>query len=303
MLLLAAGALLSCSNNDDSPSNVTAADFSTAISENPQQGDQIGVISASTTEGVTFAITASEPSGAFAVNPTTGELTVADPAAFDFESRSQVTGTVSISNGESTAFSIVNIALTNADDILTLLTTSRAAYEAETSGWIQITEEEYDLLAERMAEITKVGVPEFNYPSASDGEFIDNIVVSNSINMTIPAESYFFAFRYFAEENVPEAQVRPKISEQGPITGFVGRGPLPPHSAGDVFFVKKGDTQRTQSSASYMALYSPYSMGWVSSNDNTLYYRLNGNGSDLPLTASTFLALQQGLTTKVLQWD
>lgn len=297
------GALLvqSCKSDDPAAPAIAAADFTGVLAENPEEGTTIGNISASEAEEATFEIVTSAPSGAIALDALTGEMTVADVTAFDFETRQTITATVNVSNGESEAFSNVTITITDADDILTLLTTSRSAYENETSGWVQITEAEYNLLAERMADTYKVGVPDFDY-GVADGEFIPDITISNSTNITIPFDSYFFAFRYTAMENVPLPQVRPKVSEQGPITGFVGRGPLPPHAAAEVFFVSKGEQVRTTSSASYLALYSPYRTGWVDNSSNTLYYR-NGNGSDLPLTATPFQALQQGLTTTIKQWD
>ncbi len=293
--------VVSCSKEDSPPPQLTAADFTTTIEENPQQGDVLGTVVASASEGVTFSIANSDPQGAFAVNATTGEVTVADASLFDFETRTSATANVSVENGTQQSFASVFVTITNADDILTLLTTSRQAYMDETSGWVQITEAEYNLLAERMADIFKVGVSDFDY-GPKDGDFISNITISNSTNITIPFGSYFFAFRYTASENVPEGQVRPKISNSGPITGFTGQGPLPPHEEGDVFFVKKGQNEQTTAGQAYLALYTPYQSGWVENTSNTLYYRV-GNGSDLPLTTTPFQALQQGLTTTLKQWD
>jgi len=292
---------VSCSEDDPAPPQLTASDLTTTIAENPQEGDALGIVAASQSEGVSFSILTSDPSGAFGVNPITGEVTVADASAFDFENRTSATASIRISSGDQETFSSVFVTITDADDLLTLLTTSRAEYEATSIGWVQITEAEYNLLAERMADIFQVGASNFNY-GAPDGNFIDDITVSNNTFATIPFDSYLFAFRYTAMSDAPEAQVRPKVSEQGPITGFIGRGPLPPHDEGDVFFVYKGAQVRTSSSTSYLGLYSPYSMGYKNNSGTTLYWR-NGNGSDLPMTASTFETLIQGLTTTVKQWD
>jgi len=293
--------LIACST-EDSPAPLTSSDLNTTITENPESGDVLGQVASSAAAGeAIFSVQSSDPSGAISIDPTTGEVSVSDASAFDFETRTSVSASIRIVSGEQESFSSVFVTITDADDILTLLTTSRQAYADETNGWVQITEEEYNLLEQRMAEVTKIGVPEFDY-GPKVGDFATNFTFSNSTNITMPAGSYFFAFRYTAGQNVPEAQVRPKVSQSGPITGFVGQGPLPPHLEGDVFFVRKGQYSATTSSQAYLALYTPYASGYVENTSNTLYYR-SGNGSDLPNTLTPYQALQQGLTTTLKQWD
>ena len=73
----------SCSSdsNEDNPIIITVgtSDFSTTINENPANGQIIGVVEGTTNQGdVTFSVTQQSPSGAFTIDSSTGELTVAD---------------------------------------------------------------------------------------------------------------------------------------------------------------------------------------------------------------------------------
>ena len=94
---------------------VTTSDFSTSIDENPTNGDVIGAVEGTTNQGtVTFSIMEQTPSGAFAIDSTTGEITVADETIFDFETNSEITGIVKVANG--TVFENSNIII-NLNDI------------------------------------------------------------------------------------------------------------------------------------------------------------------------------------------
>ncbi|SRX55591.1 cadherin repeat domain-containing protein [Aequorivita sp. CIP111184] len=95
--------LNSCSkdSNDPSPSetSVTTSDFSKTMDENPTNGQSIGTVQGSTNEGaVTFSITEQNPSGAFTIDASSGELKVADEMLFDFETNPIITGTIKVAN-------------------------------------------------------------------------------------------------------------------------------------------------------------------------------------------------------------
>ena len=71
-------ASLSCDNKED-PVTVSTADFTTTIDENPTTGASIGTVTGTTNRGsVTFSIASQTPTGAMAIDATTGELTVAE---------------------------------------------------------------------------------------------------------------------------------------------------------------------------------------------------------------------------------
>lgn len=101
---------------------IVASNFAATIVEDPEPGLVLGQISANTNEGtLTFEITDEEPDGAMTVNSSTGELTVANAALFDFETRPLITASVEISNGDITKTIDVEISVQavtiNAEDL------------------------------------------------------------------------------------------------------------------------------------------------------------------------------------------
>ncbi|GHC54777.1 cadherin repeat domain-containing protein [Ulvibacter litoralis] len=106
-LLCIAFTVVSCSKNDENTHEnlgdvitVLTSNFITTVVENPEEGQLLGTVSANTNQGsITFSITEQSPAGAIAINSTSGELTVADPTLFDFETNTSVTGTVAVTNG------------------------------------------------------------------------------------------------------------------------------------------------------------------------------------------------------------
>ena len=79
---------------------VTASDFAITIDENPVLGQVLGMVQASTNQGsLTFTIINQLPDGALAVGNQTGELSVADPSIFDFETNQIINAVVTVENG------------------------------------------------------------------------------------------------------------------------------------------------------------------------------------------------------------
>jgi hypothetical protein len=117
-MLAFVGIAISC-DDEAATTEITATNFTATIVENPTVGQVLGTVEASANQGeVTFAL--SEPAdfdGAFAINATTGLITVAEPFYFDFEEREQVTGTVLITSGSVSKEIEVSIALTNVNEI------------------------------------------------------------------------------------------------------------------------------------------------------------------------------------------
>lgn len=101
------------SNSDDGPTAYTVANFIASIEENPTNGQVIGTISTSQSNGLLFSITNQSPDGAMSINSTSGELTVASAALFDFETNPAISGTVSVSNGNISQNSLITISLIN----------------------------------------------------------------------------------------------------------------------------------------------------------------------------------------------
>ncbi|MEM1328796.1 MAG: cadherin repeat domain-containing protein [Bacteroidota bacterium] len=89
--------LTNCNNDDDDddvPKVVNASDFTASITEKQEAGTVIGNVSASVPQGetATYELVNSNPTGALALS-TTGELTIGDATAFDFDVRQSITGT------------------------------------------------------------------------------------------------------------------------------------------------------------------------------------------------------------------
>ena len=302
--------LWSCSDDeptldDDDAETVEliATGFVSTIEENPQQGDALGQVQVNQTEGTQYQISMSDPQGAVTVNAN-GEVLVDDPSQFDFESRNAITATVLVSNLDAQTTAEINIAITDADDLETLLTTSREDFMAANGSWVEVTQQEYELLSERILQTQRVGVPEAAFDLNEEiMQTAGDITVANTIDIPMPSGSYVYAFKYYSTSgtnNNSNGQVRPKVSEESPTTGYIGRGPLPPHESGMRYFVNAVSV--ATASQSYLAMYSPYSMGWVENDQSGMRYRF-GNGSSMTNVFGGVQVLFQALVTNQKQWD
>lgn len=84
-------------------------DFSITIDENPTDGQIIGTVQSSGGTATGFSITSQAPNGALNVDANTGELSVADPTLFDFETNPTITATVSANGSLNTASITINL--------------------------------------------------------------------------------------------------------------------------------------------------------------------------------------------------
>lgn len=106
--------LWSCSGDDPevTPIEVEVEDFSATISENPEVGDVLGTVDFSVTSGTaTFSLISVNPSGALAINASSGQLTVADASLFDYEDRTSISATVNATADTESASATVTITL------------------------------------------------------------------------------------------------------------------------------------------------------------------------------------------------
>ncbi|VTS05577.1 cadherin domain-containing protein [Tuwongella immobilis] len=102
----------------------TLNDISFSIPENSSAGTTVGTITGTDVDAgangsLSYSITGGNESGAFAINPTTGEITVIDPAPLDFETTPSFTLTVTVSDAGSpslTASATVTITLTDVNE-------------------------------------------------------------------------------------------------------------------------------------------------------------------------------------------
>ncbi|MBO3700596.1 hypothetical protein [Roseivirga sp. E12] len=91
---------------------LTTQDETVGMDENPTNGDAVVTVSATTDLGTaSFAIVNESVSGAFAIDASTGALTVADASIFDFETNPTLTATVNVSNSPLEQTSIITVNL------------------------------------------------------------------------------------------------------------------------------------------------------------------------------------------------
>ena len=99
-----------CNNDDDVNNNrITLQDFTATIDENPTNGQSLGTVQTDGQGTLSFSITTQSPAGAITINISSGEVSVADAALFDFESNSTITATIAVAGAENTAAVTINL--------------------------------------------------------------------------------------------------------------------------------------------------------------------------------------------------
>jgi hypothetical protein len=102
--------------NDNSP---IPQGFTKKIDENTANGTSVGTVTAVDADGdtnFTYRITAGNTEGAFALDPISGELKVANTSKLDYETVKDFTLTIQVSDGVNTAETITSINLNNVND-------------------------------------------------------------------------------------------------------------------------------------------------------------------------------------------
>ncbi|MEM9337992.1 MAG: cadherin repeat domain-containing protein [Bacteroidota bacterium] len=98
---------------------ITSSDFSVSVDENPDQGQVLGTLDATTDAGsLSFSVNQSQPADALFVNATTGELVVQDRLKFDFDTNPTISGVIDATNGEVTSQISVAIQLNDIDETI-----------------------------------------------------------------------------------------------------------------------------------------------------------------------------------------
>jgi hypothetical protein len=100
------------------PITVSVQPFTTSLNENPSAGAVIGTMTAATNRGsMTYAFTSQSVANAMAINTSTGQFTVATPAAFDHEVNASITAVVTVSNGAERATANVTVTIANVAEV------------------------------------------------------------------------------------------------------------------------------------------------------------------------------------------
>jgi hypothetical protein len=92
-------------------------DFTTSIDENSPNGNNLGIMLATGDGALSFSITSQSPAGAIAINPSTGELTIANTTLFNFETNPTITANIVVDNSVSTETATATINLNNVNEI------------------------------------------------------------------------------------------------------------------------------------------------------------------------------------------
>jgi hypothetical protein len=120
------------------------------VVENAANGTVVGTVLATDADGdqLTYSIIAGNTNGAFAINATTGQITVANSAALNFETNPSIPLTVQVSDGSATDTATVTINLTNVNEAPILndqtFTVDPGAVNGTVVGTVQASDPEGD---------------------------------------------------------------------------------------------------------------------------------------------------------------
>ncbi|WP_117879896.1 cadherin repeat domain-containing protein [Aureibaculum luteum] len=303
-LLLLTVSVLAFSCSSDDPATLNINDANITADENQAIEAVLGTVTATGTDGTfAYSIASQSPVGAIAIDAVTGVITVADASTFDFETNPTITATVDVMGNSITETAQVTISLNDMDDLEFLLSSSKVAYTAASDGaWIEITKTEYDNLALKLNEVSKVATEESDY--LTDDTLIKanapTFTLANGNGINIPADSYVFAFRFYSKSD-NHAGNKVKVSETDIKTGYSDLGGvLPTVDQGDHFFILKGNNIKI-TNMGYLAYLFNGDAGY-NNNDKRILYS-SGDTSSLDSDSpnnSTFL--YQGLSTTQKQW-
>ncbi len=100
-----------CKKDDEinAKKQINVEDLTIDLDENPTDGQTIGTVQTDGSGDLSFSITSQTPAGALSINPSTGELTVANATLFDFETNPVIAATISVVDGVNTATVTINL--------------------------------------------------------------------------------------------------------------------------------------------------------------------------------------------------
>ena len=217
------------------------------------------------------------------------------------------------SNGTESETINVSINLNNIDDIRAFLTDdSRTAYDnADDGEWIVVTENEYNNIANNLADVNRRGNSEFVFDLSGTDIFItgpdftltvEDVPNADTNTPNLTAGEYLYAFKYFTTAN-NFGGTNVKLSETSNQEGFAIIGTnLPGHNIGFNYFVLKGNNAPT-ANVGYLGIYETSSIGYRIIPGSSFFFE-NGDSSFISNPGAPNRAyLFQGLTTSIKQWD
>ena len=300
-LIFGLSLVFGCSNDSDENSNSNDS-ITLFIDEYPNSGTFLLELTSSLEGNVSFSITTQTVSQALIISG--NQLTVGDWLAFDYETNELIEAEIKASNGSETQTQTVIVMINDIDDIWRFLSgNSRTVYENANNGeWITISESEYNDLANYLAETSKSGANDNQlFSGASVENSSGNRTIANDNDITIPSNSYVFAFKYYSWiNNVGSSRVKLSQNDAGGSYEDLG-SVLPEHDDEFNHFVLKGGSEKT-TSETFIGMYASGSIGVKSDSESSYKWR-NGNVDNLDNTANGIVYLHQGLSTTLKQWD
>ena len=183
---------------DVSDATITASDFEVSIDENPEEATLLGTIDASTDQGsLSFRLGEQGNPEAFLLDESSGALTVADSAIFDFERFETLTAVAFIAVGEVEQFIDIRVSLNNINEIsapdrLTASIQENVAFNTDlltVEATADIGSVQYELTSSSVAEAVKInnnsGILKVNDPAAFDYE--TNTTITGVVTVTAEA--------------------------------------------------------------------------------------------------------------------
>lgn len=297
--------ILACSKSDDSSSDkgINVQNLVKTIDENPISGDAIGTLQAVGDGALSFAIASQTLAGALNINPGTGAITVANASLFDYETNPVISASISIIDASNSATATATFNLSDVDDIESFLSTSKALYTAAGNGeWVAITEAEYNVLANGLNDVNKVATTDAEYnPTTPLSLASGNLTIVNNNGVTMPANSFIFAIKYWALNDTASG-IKVKQSSTNVSSGYSDLGgTFSSNNIGNNYYVIKGNSTSV-SNVGYLAIFDPTASDIGSINiSSQVMYELS-DSSTLSTSNDNALVYYQGLSTTQKQW-
>jgi hypothetical protein len=187
--------------NDNHP---IAKGFTNAINENSAVGTSVGQVTATDSDVgslFTYTITAGNTDGAFKIDASNGEITVADSSKLDYETTKRFTLTVQVSDGLNTADTSVIIDLRNVNDNIPILNDAEFQVDENAAigtvvGSISGIDADGDLLRYQIIGGNEAGAFTI-HPITGE------IVVTNSSLLDYETKTTYSLLVQASDENVP----------------------------------------------------------------------------------------------------
>jgi len=300
--------LTSCSKDENvmPPVTNTNSNIVVALDEYPTSGTIVTNLTSQLPGTVTYTLASESETGAFAINTSTGVVSVGNWLEYDYEQNPILLATVNASNGTDIETKNIKVNINDIDDIWAFLNTSRTAYEnAAPNTWIKITQSEYSDLGNYLSNVNDAGTTNGQASATATVSYDSNLYTyANDNGITIPSGSYVFAFSYrVGTDAVTEGKV--KMSSTNVSEGYQDLGGfLPSHNTGYNHFVIKGSNTPT-TTESYLAVSSVYIAYRTGVSNYTFKYSDIGATADLNTLPYNWngIAYYQGLSTTLKQWD